>query len=549
MSFLIENLLLPYMKDNIFILIIYTIVVLITYTIGSIGISKSFTHFLNSKYNKNDKFLKDIYNVIKCRSMMGWVYIIIILSLTYSIFINLKYYIQSYIVLDIITITKNLVVLNIFKQLTEKYKEIEESDIVWLVTASYWATRIFLIYIFESVLPFIVTFIIILIFLSYKNVYLLLLSVIHIIIIILYIYLNFNKTVNLIEIQDKNHRSNMNILGDKVKNILNIIFDNTLNDEVEYMKDTHLIYTESAKKLLNNNNKILSISNLLNYMYVIFIFIFIYINNGYISTENITIIVMMLIIYISIVNNFIKETIDVSLYIYKIKALDELLTKEETSTCENINKFYKIKLINVYFKYENKYVLNNLNITFEPKKINVIMGKSGSGKTTLMKLFIKMYNVDKGDIYLDDHNINDICINDIRNNIYYVNQRTILFNKTIMYNMKYGNNYTDNKIIEILEEYKLIDYFNLIDKGLYSKTGVNGSKISLGMQKIIMIIRGILKENKTILIFDEPLTSLDIITRKKIVRLITEKTKDKTVIIISHDKEIIPHADNIIHLT
>ena len=83
------------------------------------------------------------------------------------------------------------------------------------------------------------------------------------------------------------------------------------------------------------------------------------------STENITIIVMMLIIYISIVNNFIKETIDVSLYIYKIKALDELLTKEETSTCENINKFYKIKLINVYFKYENKYVLNNLNITFE----------------------------------------------------------------------------------------------------------------------------------------------------------------------------------------
>ena len=93
------------------------------------------------------------------------------------------------------------------------------------------------------------------------------------------------------------------------------------------------------------------------------------------------------------------------------------------------------------------------------------------------------------------------------------------------------------------------EYFNLIDKGLYSKTGVNGSKISLGMQKIIMIIRGILKENKTILIFDEPLTSLDIITRKKIVRLITEKTKDKTVIIISHDKEIIPHADNIIHLT
>ena len=176
------------------------------------------------------------------------------------------------------------------------------------------------------------------------------------------------------------------------------------------------------------------------------------------------------------------------------------------------------------------------------------MGKSGSGKTTIMKLIIKMYNPTKGDIYLDETNSKDICQTDIRNNIYYVNQRTILFDETVLYNLQYGNDISKNVILELLNKYDLLDYYKTLEHGLDSTCGVNGSNLSLGMQKIIMVVRGILKPNKPILIFDEPLTSLDKETRVKIVKFIVNETKGKTVIIISHDPEILPYADNIIRL-
>ena len=113
---------------------------------------------------------------------------------------------------------------------------------------------------------------------------------------------------------------------------------------------------------------------------------------------------------------------------------------------------------------------------------------------------------------------------------------------------KYGNDVSDEYIIELLKKYDLYNYYSTLENGLDTKAGVNGSNLSLGMQKIIMIIRGILKPNKNIIIFDEPLTSLDKDTRKKIIKLIKNETSNKTVSIISHDDEIMPYADKIIKI-
>ena len=165
-----------------------------------------------------------------------------------------------------------------------------------------------------------------------------------------------------------------------------------------------------------------------------------------------------------------------------------------------------------------------------------------------MKLIIKMYTPTQGTIYFDSINSKDLCQTDIRNNIYYVNQRTILFEESVLYNLQYGNNVPKEKIIELLKQYELMDYYDRLQNGIDSNCGVNGSNLSLGMQKIIMVIRGILKPNKQIIIFDEPLTSLDTETRVKIVKLIKNETKGKTIIVISHDPEILPYADNIIRL-
>ena len=136
----------------------------------------------------------------------------------------------------------------------------------------------------------------------------------------------------------------------------------------------------------------------------------------------------------------------------------------------------------------------------------------------------------------------------MRENIYYVNQRTILFEESVLYNLQYGNDTTKEDVIKLLETYDLLDYYSPLEFGIESNSGVNGSHLSLGMQKIIMVVRGILKPNKGVLILDEPLSSLDKETRQKIVKMIVHETKNKTVIAISHDPEILPYADNVIHL-
>lgn len=256
--------------------------------------------------------------------------------------------------------------------------------------------------------------------------------------------------------------------------------------------------------------------------------------------------------YYSILHETLKRATVFSYNYTKVNMVEEKLKNfiENDSTCENIETIKEIKFENVSFKYneKSKYIIHHLNLEFKPEKINVLMGKSGSGKSTIMKLILKMYEPTSGIIHYDTRTNESVCIDDIRKNIYYVNQRTTLFDESVIYNFQYGNDCSKDDIVELLQKYDLLSYYDSLENNIESKSGVNGSNLSLGMQKIIMVVRGILKKDKNVLIFDEPLTSLDKNTREKIVDLIIKETKGKTIIIISHDPEILPHADNVIKL-
>lgn len=186
-------------------------------------------------------------------------------------------------------------------------------------------------------------------------------------------------------------------------------------------------------------------------------------------------------------------------------------------------------------------VINNLNLTIKAKDRIAMYAKSGSGKSTLMKLLLGFYKPQSGSILLDDVEIGTVNPSLIRDKINYINQRTLLFQDTIINNMKYGNNKTDKEIIDFLSKYDLLTIFRDCDKNkdtcLNNIIEGNGLNMSMGMQKIIFLVRGILKDS-TVYIFDEPLTSLDPKTREKIINMIDKETKDKTLIIITHDKEI-----------
>lgn len=552
MSFIFKNVIIPYMSTNIFILILYTLFVFITYSIGSIGISKALSGFMNSKIIKNERFFINIINAIKNRGMIGWIYIVFILSFLFCIVNYIKGIIQAKILVDVSSFSRKETIDHLFKNLIDKYEEIEESEVSWLVTSSYWSARNIIRYIFEYSVPFIFTFIIVSIYFYTINIKLFISAITHCIVLLTYLSLNTEDTVKKCNTQENEWRRNGNIVGDKIKNLLNIIFDNTINNEIDDIESNQNKFNDTVRELFKHTDKMVLITNVINYTFVISIITLIYFNvkNKKMNDELVTTLIMIVVIYLSILTTFINETLFVAPHYYKLNILNDMLSVRNVQVCNSIHDFYKITIKNAYFKYnDGKYIVNNLNITFEPKKINVLVGKSGGGKTTLMKLIIKMYNLNSGEIFLDDINIKNICNKDIRDNIYYVNQRTIMFNDTILYNLKYGNEVSDEYIIELLKKYDLYNYYSNLEKGLDTPAGVNGSNLSLGMQKIIMIIRGILKPNKNIIIFDEPLTSLDKDTRKKIIKLIINETMNKTIIIISHDDEIMPYADKIIKLS
>jgi ABC-type transport system involved in cytochrome bd biosynthesis fused ATPase/permease subunit len=113
--------------------------------------------------------------------------------------------------------------------------------------------------------------------------------------------------------------------------------------------------------------------------------------------------------------------------------------------------------------------------------------------------------------------------------------------------MKYGNKIDDKKIVSIVKKYGLDEIFNGLEKGLMSDVGNQGKSMSGGMQKIIMNVRGILKPGNVI-VFDEPLAGLDAVSRKKMIKMIDEMTKGKTLIVITHDKEIVGIMNKVINL-
>ena len=188
----------------------------------------------------------------------------------------------------------------------------------------------------------------------------------------------------------------------------------------------------------------------------------------------------------------------------------------------------------------------NLNIK-QGEKIGII-GRSGSGKSTLMKILLGLHKTTSGTIQIGKCNINNIPHEILREEIIYINQKTNLFNETVLNNIQYGNKgLTESEVKNYLKKYNLDIIYSGLSNGIQTNVGVNGSNLSLGMQKITMLLRGIFKKGN-IMIFDEPLTGLDAKTKEKAIRMIDNIEKNKTVIVITHDDEILSHLNKVYDL-
>ena len=205
-------------------------------------------------------------------------------------------------------------------------------------------------------------------------------------------------------------------------------------------------------------------------------------------------------------------------------------------------EFDNIEFKNVSYKYSNGQVFKNKNIKIKINKNDVIgiTGPSGSGKSTLIKLLIKMYPLQEGEIFIDGVNIDDVEPLELRKQITYVNQTSKLFDKKVIDNILYGcmdkevcNKYLDKimKYPKISELYKNIDIYT-------KQSGQLGENLSGGQRQIINMIGGLINNSK-ILVLDEPTNALDPQLKNEVIGIIKDfREYKKAIFIITHDKDV-----------
>jgi ABC-type bacteriocin/lantibiotic exporter with double-glycine peptidase domain len=194
----------------------------------------------------------------------------------------------------------------------------------------------------------------------------------------------------------------------------------------------------------------------------------------------------------------------------------------------------KIEFKNVTFSYGSRNALKNINFTIAKGEKVLITGPNGSGKSTIIKLILGLYKIKKGEILIDNHNINDISFSSVRERISVVSQNVFLFNDTIQNNILFSK--PEARIEDIEKTTKLAgsyDFIKKLDKGMETIIGESGRNISGGERQKISIARALLRDSDLI-IFDEATSQQDAQSIEIIEKLINDKFRDKICIIISH---------------
>lgn len=196
-----------------------------------------------------------------------------------------------------------------------------------------------------------------------------------------------------------------------------------------------------------------------------------------------------------------------------------------------------IKITNLKYTYNNKnIILKNINLFIKDKDRVLLLGSSGSGKSTILKLLYKYLEADRKTIYINNYDINDYSLSDIRKNITYISQNEQLFNDTIRNNILLNREISEIDYLNICKILHIDDIIKDNVLGYDYLIEENGINISGGQRQRIILARGLLKSSKIIMI-DEGLNQIDIKLEREILQDIFTYFHNKTFIIVSHRRD------------
>jgi ABC-type multidrug transport system fused ATPase/permease subunit len=553
-----------FFKQNKVILILYVIITLLTFPVESIIIPQFYGNLYSSiTENKNAKRLREIGKIIM---------LIIGVWLVIQAFYYIKNLMISKIIPRYLVFLRKKMFVKVLENNETDYKDIKITKNISRIFDLSNEIKDVIYYVMSSLLPLLMTVILVVCYLFFIDWRIGLVILISLFGFFMFCYFYGRKIVEVSAKTQSIFLEMTNIFNDSFENLMNIYLNNQKKSEEMKLQKYLDDYLEKYNRQMNMISKMSIVTSLISVAIFAIVIGMSYWNysKGVISGKKFITVSLIIIYFMSFLINIglwtSPELLRLGIIKNSMPFLRSIFVKTERNYVKNPDLNGDIVFDKISYAYRkndgeiniveeeggdggggNMNIFTDFSFKIEKGKKVAILGTSGSGKTTLVKLLLRLHSIQKGNIYINGIPIERINPEDLRNTVNYVNQRTGLFQGSVIENMKYGNNTGEKKLLGLLEKYGFVDNFKALKKGVYSDVGVNGKEVSLGMQKIIMNVRGILKKGE-IIVFDEPLAGLDSRTREKMISMIDDLVKGKTVVVITHDKEILRIMNKVIDL-
>ena len=531
-----------FLKQNKIWAIVTLLVVFITNPLEMIILSNLFSDFTTS-INKKD-YDGSMINLWK----IAGVYTLIESMNVLSSYFDTKYYpmLEKFVRFKLIDV--------IFKNIEVNYDIENVSDVIIKIlnipNVVITTTQSFIYWI----ITFIITIVSILSYILYINLEIGGITIFIFMIFIICFYFTLSRVKQYSHERSGQEKVLMTHVDDILSNSLSVLACRKVNDEKDYLNEKHLIYDEKFENQLWYSSKgfylfsIFATLILISLMYII-------IRNF--KTKKITSndtmkLVVIIIFFIRFIKTSISRITHIVIGHGKLEDMEKNVTKILTETInngakENIPITGDIEFKNVSFEYNKKnennensdekvIALNNVSFKIKPLDRVAFVGTNGSGKSTIIKLIMGYYNVSNGEVLHNGINVSEINREYLRSKITIINQNIVLFNRSIIDNICYGNTIPKEKVMQILKKLHIMRVFKSQPNGLETLAGIHGSNLSGGQKQIIHLLRAYLS-NRPIIIMDEPTASIDNTHKKYIIRMINEMSKRSTLIVVTHDEE------------